>query len=79
MSNEGAVVVRPGSRVFLVDDNPAAVEPIHQRLYALGHVTTVLHDGAQVLEAARRVGLTQITFATQSSSASARATNAASR
>ncbi|WP_462386991.1 ExbD/TolR family protein [Acidovorax sp. Q11] len=32
-----------------------------------------------VMEAARRVGLTQITFATQSSSASARATNAASR
>ena len=49
MSNEGAVVVRPGSRVFLVDDNPAAVEPIHQRLGALGHVTTVLHDGAQAV------------------------------
>ena len=32
-----------------------------------------------VMEAARRVGLTQITFATQSSSASARATGAASR
>ena len=32
-----------------------------------------------VMEAARRVGLTQITFAAQSSSASARATNAASR
>jgi len=54
MSKEGAVVVSPGRRVFLVDDNPAEVEPIHQRLCALGHVTTVLHDGAQVLEAARR-------------------------
>lgn len=54
MSNEVAAVARPGSKVFLVDDNPAAVEPIHQRLSALGHGTTVLHDGAQVLEAARR-------------------------
>ncbi|TAK32886.1 MAG: response regulator [Myxococcaceae bacterium] len=54
MSNEDAAVVSPRARVFLVDDNPAAVEPIHQRLCALGHVTTVLHDGAQVLEAARR-------------------------
>lgn len=46
--------MKAGARVLLVDDNPAAIEPINQRLSALGCVTTVTHDGAQALLAARR-------------------------
>lgn len=43
-----------GSRVLLVDDNPAAIEPLSVRLRGLGYATTVLHDGAQALASARR-------------------------
>ncbi len=46
--------MKHGSRVLLVDDNPAAIEPLNARLHGLGYVTTVLHDGAQALESARR-------------------------
>jgi two-component system OmpR family response regulator len=53
MSNEGAVI-KPGTRVLLVDNNPADIEAIHQRLAGAGCVTTVIYDGAQGVVAARR-------------------------
>lgn len=43
-----------GSRVLLVDDNPAAIEPLNVRLRGLGYATTVVHDGAQAMAYARR-------------------------
>jgi DNA-binding response OmpR family regulator len=46
--------VTHGPRVLLVDDNPAAIEPLNVRLRGLGYATTVLHDGAQALASARR-------------------------
>ena len=43
-----------GPRVLLVDDNPAAIEPLNVRLRGLGYDTAVLHDGAQAMASARR-------------------------
>lgn len=53
MSNEGAVI-KPGTRVLLVDNHPADIEAIHQRLVDAGCAATVIHDGAQGVVAARR-------------------------
>lgn len=53
MSNEGAVI-KPGTQVLLVDNNPAAVEALHRCLVGAGCVATVIHDGAQGVVAARR-------------------------
>lgn len=46
--------MKPGTRVLLVDDNLAAIEPLNVRLLGLGCATTLAHDGAEALEAARR-------------------------
>ncbi|MDO9017529.1 MAG: response regulator [Deltaproteobacteria bacterium] len=53
MSNEGAVI-KPGTRVLLVDHNPADIEAVHRCLVDAGCVTTVIHDGSQGVVAARR-------------------------
>lgn len=46
--------MKAGTRVLLVDEDLAAVEPIHASLVALGCVATVAPDGVQALAAARR-------------------------
>lgn len=46
--------MKAGTRVLLVDEDPAAIEPINLLLCSLGCVTTLTHDGAQALVAARR-------------------------
>ena len=46
--------MKPGARVLLVDEDPAAIEALHASLTALGCVVSMAHDGAQALVAARR-------------------------
>ncbi len=46
--------MKPGTRVLLVDEDPAAVAALHASLVALGCAATVSPDGAQALASARR-------------------------
>lgn len=46
--------MKPGARVLLVDEDPAAVEALHTSFTALGCTTVAVHDGAQALATARR-------------------------
>lgn len=45
--------MKPSAKVLLVDDNPAAIEPLDRRLRAMGFSTRLAHDGQRALELAR--------------------------
>ncbi len=46
--------MKAGTRVLLVDEDPAAVAALHASLTTLGCASTVAPDGAQALAIARR-------------------------
>jgi len=46
--------MKPGTRVLVVDEDPAAIEALHASFVAVGWVATMAHDGAQALASARR-------------------------
>lgn len=52
---QGRDLHRPGRRILVVDDNIDGANSLALLLRALGHEVHVAHDGAEALEAARRL------------------------